>query len=248
MSLLRGSDFEEKIMYHHEANYLRELLVTLRTRLLVMCASVSIALEESGKALLAGDLGQANSVIENDTTIDALENEIDERVLRLLARVQPVAGDLRFVISALRMVVDLERIGDEAVHIAEQAILMQDKHGMEIFPQMREMVYMSRSAFEDAVRIFRDSDAVAALQLSKSEDEATQYEVRLLQAIMEGLTNPESGMESYLAMHMILIARSLTRIWRRSVNIAEHVYFISQGASLKHMSEEAKDSEACKWG
>ena len=98
-----------------QANYLQQLLVSLRTRLLVMCASVGIALEDAGKAMAAGDPGRAASVIENDAAIDALENEIDEMALQLLARTQPVAGDLRFVVSALRMVVDLERIGDEAV-------------------------------------------------------------------------------------------------------------------------------------
>lgn len=65
--------------------------------------------------------------MENDAAIDALENEIDEMALQLLARTQPVAGDLRFVVSALRMVVDLERIGDEAVSVAEQAVLMRTR-------------------------------------------------------------------------------------------------------------------------
>lgn len=109
-----------------EINYLQQLLATLRTRLLVMAASVGIALEEAGKALAANDPGRATAVMENDAAIDALENEIDEMALQLLARTQPVAGDLRFVVSALRMVVDLERIGDEAVSVAEQAVLMQD--------------------------------------------------------------------------------------------------------------------------
>ncbi|RXE62716.1 PhoU family transcriptional regulator, partial [Muribaculaceae bacterium Isolate-001 (NCI)] len=92
---------------NQQENYLQQMLVTLRTRLLVMCASVGIALEEAGKALAANDPGRAAAVIESDGSIDELENEIDEMALRLMARTQPVAGDLRFVVSALRMVVDL---------------------------------------------------------------------------------------------------------------------------------------------
>ena len=114
-----------------QANYLQQLLVSLRTRLLVMCASVGIALEDAGKAMAAGDPGRAASVIENDAAIDALENEIDEMALQLLARTQPVARDLRFVVSALRMVVDLERIGDEDFWVAQarRASVLLDSPG-----------------------------------------------------------------------------------------------------------------------
>ena len=220
-----------------QANYLQQLLVTLRTRLLVMCASVGIALEEAGKALVSNDPGRAAAVIESDVAIDALENEIDEMALRLLARSQPVASDLRFVVTSLRMVVDLERIGDEAVSMAEQATLMQDMPGFSVIPHVRELYVSAREAFENAVRVFRENDAQGALIMSRGDDEAVQTEVRIIQGLMEGLSDPQSSLEPHQAMHIILVTRSLTRIWRRSVNIAEHVYFISRGESLKHKGE-----------
>ena len=148
--------------------------------------------------------------------------------LRLLARTQPVAGDLRFVVSALRMVVDLERIGDEAVSMAEQAILMQDMPGYGVIPHVRVMFDKARQAFEQAVVIFRENDVEAALDMSRGEDEAVQCEVRIIQGIMERLSGHGTDLEPHLAMHIILVTRSLTRIWRRSINIAEHVYFINQ--------------------
>ena len=224
-----------------QANYLQQLLVTLRTRLLVMCASVGIALEEAGKALVANDPGRAAAVIESDVAIDALENEIDEMALRLLARSQPVASDLRFVVTSLRMVVDLERIGDEAVSMSEQAILMQDMPGFSVIPRVRELYVSAREAFENAVRVFRENDAQGALIMSRGDDEAVQTEVRIIQGLMEGLSDPQSPLEPQQAMHIILVTRSLTRIWRRSVNIAEHVYFISRGESLKHKGENRDD-------
>ena len=220
-----------------QANYLQQLLVTLRTRLLVMCASVGIALEEAGKALVSNDPGRAAAVIESDVAIDALENEIDEMALRLLARSQPVASDLRFVVTSLRMVVDLERIGDEAVSMAEQATLMQDMPGFSVIPHVRELYVSAREAFENAVRVFRENDAQGALIMSRGDDEAVQTEVRIIQGLMEGLSDPQNTLNPHQAMHIILVTRSLTRIWRRSVNIAEHVYFISRGESLKHKGE-----------
>ena len=104
----------------------RQMLATLRTRLLVMFAHVGIALDESGKALAQDDAARALAVQEGDAVIDDLENEIDELCLRVMARLQPVAGDLRFVVAALRMVVDLERIGDEAAAIAERVLLLHE--------------------------------------------------------------------------------------------------------------------------
>ena len=228
---------------NQQENYLQQMLVTLRTRLLVMCASVGIALEEADKALAANDPGRAAAVIESDAAIDELENDIDDMALRLLARTQPVAGDLRFVVSALRMVVDLERIGDEVVSMAEQAILMQDMPGYGVIPHVRAMFDKARQAFEQAVVIFRANDAGAALDLSRGEDEAVQCEVRIIQGIMERLSGHGADMEPHLAMHIILVARSLTRIWRRSINIAEHVYFINQGLTLKHHGELADEAE-----
>ena len=228
---------------NQQENYLQQMLVTLRTRLLVMCASVGIALEEADKALAANDPGRAAAVIESDAAIDELENDIDDMALRLLARTQPVAGDLRFVVSALRMVVDLERIGDEVVSMAEQAILMQDMPGYGVIPHVRAMFDKARQAFEQAVVIFRANDAGAALDMSRGEDEAVQCEVRIIQGIMERLSGHGADMEPHLAMHIILVARSLTRIWRRSINIAEHVYFINQGLTLKHHGELADEAE-----
>ncbi|WP_291440145.1 phosphate signaling complex protein PhoU [Desulfovibrio sp.] len=225
-----------------QANYLQQLLVTLRTRLLVMCASVGIALEEAGKALAANDPGRAAAVIESDAAIDALENEIDEMALRLLARSQPVAGDLRFVVTSLRMVVDLERIGDEAVSMSEQAILMQNMPGFSIISHVRDLYEGARDAFESAVRVFRENDAQGALAMSRGDDEAVQNEVRIIQGIMECLSDPHCSLKPHVAMHIILVTRSLTRIWRRSVNIAEHVYFISRGESLKHRSDGREET------
>ena len=106
----------------------QHMLATLRTRLLVMYAQVDIALEEAARSYEKGEAVRAIAVCDGDTAIDALENEIDELCLRLMARIKPVAGDLRFVVAALRMVVDLERIGDHCSNIALSVI--QDQNDM----------------------------------------------------------------------------------------------------------------------
>lgn len=222
-------------MYQHTTQA-QHMLYSLRTRLLLMAAAVGMALEETGMALLCNDAERASAIIENDTAIDDMENEIDNMCLNLMARTQPVAGDLRFVVSALRMVVDLERIGDEAASIAEQAILMRGMPGCGGIPAVQEMFERARQAFQQATDIFRDGDAAAALAMRRNEDEALQCEVGIVQEIMRKLSEGE-GLTPQTALHVILIARSLTRIWRRSVNMAEHVHFAQRGQSLKHQGD-----------
>lgn len=212
-----------------QETHLQHMLVTLRTRLLVMCAATGLALDDACKALLESDMGRASAVIEGDASINALENEIDERTLSLLARTQPVARDLRFVVSALRLVIDLERIGDEAVSIAERTILMQGLSALPLLSQLGGLMETARGLYNDAVTALRENNKPLALRVSRSDEEATQLEVGIIQSVIQ---TPHVDPE--LAIHTILITRALNRVCRRAANIAEHVYFVLDGVSIKH--------------
>ena len=218
----------------------QHMLATLRTRLLVMYAQVDIALEEAARSYEKGEAVRAIAVCDGDTAIDALENEIDELCLRLMARIKPVAGDLRFVVAALRMVVDLERIGDEAVTVAEQTVLMEDVPGRRILTdEVCGMMQRAREAFMRAMDCFREGNGQEALALRNCEDEALQNEMRIVQRLLELLRQEEDKRpDPQLVMHTLLVVRALTRIWRRSVNLAEQVYFMQHGQSLKHSADK----------
>jgi phosphate transport system protein len=215
---------------------LQYLLEQLRTRLLVMCVTVEEAVENACVSLCRDNVARAAAVIEHDGKINELENEIDDMALSLMARTQPVARDLRFVVSAVRMVVDLERIGDEAVSIAERAVLMQALPRFPEFAQLEEMMRMAQSALHAAIAAFRDGNAGLALQICRGDDDITQMEMRLIQNLMCRITSEETGpgIGGWCIMHAILIARALNRIFRRSSNIAEHAYFMIEGVSIKH--------------
>jgi phosphate transport system protein len=215
---------------------LQYLLEQLRTRLLVMCVTVEEAVESACAALCQDNAARAEAVIEHDSKVNELENEIDEMALSLMARTQPVARDLRFVISAVRMVVDLERIGDEAVSIAERAVLMQAMTKFPEFAQLEEMMSVAQKALHEAIAAFRDGNMELALHICRGDDDITQMEMRLIQNLMDRLTHEElsSGVGGWCIMHAILIARALNRIFRRASNIAEHAYFMVEGVSIKH--------------
>ena len=223
---------------------LQYLLEQLRTRLLVMCVTVEEAVEHACGALCQDNAARAEAVIEHDNKVNELENEIDDMALSLLARTQPVARDLRFVISAVRMVVDLERIGDEAASIAERAVLMQAMPRFPEFAQLEEMMRVAQKALHEAIAAFRDGNTELALHICRGEDdEITQMEMHIIQNLMARLTSAESGVNAggWRVMHAILIARALNRICRRASNIAEHAYFMVEGVSIKHRKVQTQE-------
>ena len=213
----------------------------LRTRLLVMCAAVGIAIEDACSALATGNMGRASAVVDGDAAVDALENEIDEMALSLLVRHQPVARDLRFIVAALRMVIDLERMGDEAVSIAERAIIVHERLPEPVLSGIEPLMTAASASYKSAVEAFRTEDAPRALELCRNDAESTQVEVNALHRIMEYSWSDSGGTkgnQAYIGMNGILICRSLNRIFRRSANIAEQTYFIVEGVNMKHVPPE----------
>ncbi len=218
---------------------LQQALTQLRTRLLVMCAAVGIAVDEACEALSSGNMGRASAVVDGDTAVNALENEIDEMALSLLVRNQPVAHDLRFVVATLRMVIDLERIGDEAASIAERAIILNEAPPEPVMEAVRPLMDSAILLYKKAVEAFRAGDIDAAIEICRGGDEIAQLEVAALHRVMDYFC-PERGSEQnrlYAGMHGILICRALNRICRRAANIAEHTYFLVRGVDIKHKKE-----------
>ncbi len=212
-------------------NQLQQMIVTLRTRLLVMSAMVGLALDDACKSLQEGDIGRASAVIDGDAAINELENEIDAKSLSILARTQPVAGDLRFVISAMRMVLDLERIADEAARMAEFAMLMEglDHVDEDIVSDIKSLMKKAREIYTASIDAFREGDHEKALKVRKQEDEAALLDVQIMHKLSQ-----RPNVDPQLSIHVILISRTLNRTWRHAINIAEHTYFIYGGESLKH--------------
>ena len=211
--------------------HLRQPLIKLRARLLVMCQAVSVALDNAGRALLDNNYALAESVLEGDAAIDALEDEIDEMSLAILALNQPVAKDLRFVVSALRMVIDLERIGDEAVVLAERVIFASSGNGVLLLPEEGiALLHKSRHYYEKAIQAFKREDCKAISHMFDEDLESTQAEVAVLQKVLQ----EASVQDPSVILQVMLVARALNRIWRRSGNIVEHAWFVCRGESIKH--------------
>jgi phosphate transport system protein len=220
---------------------LQQMLTQLRTRVLMMGAAVGIALDEAFAALEENNAIRAAEVVDGDAAINALENEIDELALSLLVRNQPVARDLRFVVGALRMVFDLERIGDEAASIAELTVTLETPLPGEVMEAVGLLMRSAASLYKESMETFRTADHSAALRLCRDDDEITRQEMAALRRVMEFFCGNRDGQSKhfgYEGMNGILICRALNRICRRCANIAEHAYFVEEGIDIKHKPPE----------
>ncbi len=215
-----------------QENYLHQLVDKLRTQLLIMGVKTHKALEDAVRAIKQRDPDIARMVREGDEAIDTLENEIDEASLNILIRSQPVAKDLRIIMTAVRMVLDLERIGDEAVNIADQVTLMKDMNVTSVDTELTMLGQRSIKMLDDALQAFKDGNSELALEVSRYDVETAEIMAKVYHNIMDQVQS--GAMTPWASMHIIFIIRSLDRIFRRAENIAEHAYFMVEGVSLKH--------------
>ncbi|MCL1890279.1 MAG: PhoU family transcriptional regulator [Desulfovibrionaceae bacterium] len=213
-------------------------LTSLRTRLLVMCTSVGIALDKTSAILVEGR-DRTKEMRDGDAAINTLEMEIDELALTILACNQPVAQDLRFVVASLRMVLDLERIGDEAVDIAERAMLLHAELPASGMAIVHSLMDMGISLYSRAVECFRDYNAEKAMALCRESKDSGRREILAVQNMVDFLCCREDlkeNWEPYAGLQGLLTCRALNRVCRRAVNIAEQTFFIVRGENIKHIS------------
>jgi phosphate transport system protein len=212
--------------------HFHEELEGLKQTLLVMGALVEDQIHRVMRALLERDDALAEGVIERDRQVNAYDVEVDEKCVELLALHQPAAGDLRFITTAMKIVTDLERIGDQAVNIAQRAIELNRE------PQLKPYIDLPRMS-EKAARMVRESldafvnrDTALARRVC-AEDEAVdalkeQVFRELLTFMMEDArTIPR-------AIRLILISRFLERVADHATNIAEMVIYMVEGKMVRH--------------
>ena len=192
-----------------------------------ICGQVEIAVREATKALLSGDVHTADQVISNDKAIDAARERVDDTAFALLSLQQPVAGDLRMIVSALRMVSELERMGDLSVHVAKIARLRVPSVAVpdELRPTMEQM---ARTA-EDMVRRVRDiivdRDVEAAIELGRDDEVMDQLRRRSFTELLS--TDWQHGVEA--AVDIALLGRYYERIADHAASMARRIIYVVTG-------------------
>jgi phosphate transport system protein len=217
--------------------HFHEELAELKQRLVDMSHEAERLVDMSIKSLLERELETAESVIAGDGRVNTLEVEIEQRAIRLLALQQPMARDLRFLVGAIKVSSDLERVGDHAVNIAQSAVRLIDVGGrLTPAPEIEDMARRSRSMLSNAVDAFLRGDGALGREVLKADDavDALHDSVfrNLLTRMMESTRNITPSLE------LLLVSRNLERVADLATNIGEDAVYLAEGKQIKHHFED----------
>jgi phosphate transport system protein len=216
--------------------YFEEDLDTLKQTLLRMAGKAEAMIRMSAHALVQRDLSLADELPKIEQEVNRLQLEIDDRAFKLLALQQPMAHDLRFIIAAMKISVDLERIGDQAVNIFDNTkILLQ-------FPLLKPLIDIPKMAdiaeemLRDSLDAFVDSDAVKARRVVTRDDEVDALKEQVFRELLTYMISDPRTIQ--VGLQLILVARHLERIADHATNIAEDVVYLVEAKDIRHHAEE----------
>ena len=219
-------------------------LEQLKMTILQMATLAEKALEKSINALVERDDDLANEVLAGDREINLLEVEVDRHSLRLLALDQPMARDLRFIIGTLRIAVELERIGDQAVNIARRALVLNSRPPLPRNLSIEELGDTALDMLRTVISSFVNQNADLATDVCKMDDVADDLNYRILKAALDYMANEAPAVKR--SVETIIAARCLERAADQATNIAESVIFMVKGVNIKHHCQAMKEGEKVK--
>lgn len=218
---------------HHISQQFNAELEDVRSHLLAMGGLVEKQVNDAVSALIDADSGLAQQVREVDQQINQMERSIDEECVRILARRQPAASDLRLIISISKSVIDLERIGDEATKIAKRAIeLCESGEAPKGYVEIRHIGEQVRKMVQEALDAFARYDADLALSVAQYDKQVDrEYKSALRELVTYMMEDPRSISR---VLSVIWALRSLERIGDHARNIAELVIYLVRGTDVRH--------------
>ena len=211
-------------------------LTHLKEMLLREGGMVEAAVREATRALVEGDATLARRIIEEDLKINALENEIDEECIRLLALRQPKATDLRLITTTMKINTDLERMGDLAVDIAERVQELSAEPPIKPYIDIPRMAEAARGMVKDALDAFVRGDAALARAVIDRDDEVDALTVQIFNELMIFMVRDPAIIPR--ATRITYVAKYLERLADHATNIAEMVIYLVEGKLVRHVHPE----------
>ena len=208
----------------------------LKARLLVMAGQAEEQVRSAVRALVQHDCDLAERVFLGDRAINALDLEIDDSCFKLLALRQPVATDLRVIVSGVKINRDLERVGDFAVNIAEAALRYMEHPPVKPLIDIPRMANLAQGMLRDALNAYVALDTALAREVIERDDVLDALKGRVFRELLSFIVGNPATTEP--ALDLILISRHLERIGDHATNIAEEVIFIASGQAVRHHTRE----------
>lgn len=217
-------------------------LKKLKEKVYKMGLLVEKAIENAATALFDRDSAKAQSVLRGDQEINLYEIEIDELGHELIALYQPAAVDLRLITMVLKITNDLERMGDQAVNIAEKALVINQEPPLKPYQDLSRMAEEARRMVRDSLDAFMQNDPEKAKLILEEDDRVDQINDKLYEDVQKILTEKPQYVRT--GVSLIMISHNLERIGDLATNIAEDVIYLKRGVDVRHHIRERRDEEA----
>ncbi|MCD6561232.1 MAG: phosphate signaling complex protein PhoU [Deltaproteobacteria bacterium] len=221
-------------------HFLKEL-EKLKKKILLLSAMVEEGVRKAVKALENRDGDLATNVIKDDHDIDVMEVDVEEECLKILALYQPVAGDLRMISAVIKINNDLERIGDEAVNIAERVITISKRPHLRVDFDYGLMAGKAELMLKNSLDALVNLDADLASRVCKADDEVDEMKRENYDKIKNAVKNQPERV-AYL-INLMLVARHLERIADHATNIAEEVIYMINGEITRHKNFKSQSDD-----
>jgi phosphate transport system protein len=217
--------------------HFHDQLDELTARLLTMSNRAEELVEQSLDALLRHDRDLAELVIASDRVLNDLEVEVEQRAIALLALQQPMARDLRFVVGAIKVSSDLERIGDHAVNIAQSAIrLIESGTALLPEPALADMARRASTMLADALSAFLRSDGALGRKVRAADDAVDALHNSVFRILLTHMM--EDARTITPSLELLLVSRNLERVADLATNIGEDAVYLAEGKQIKHHFED----------
>ena len=218
-----------------ETHFQKELQ-ELKENLLKMAALVEEATSNAVLSLVKRDSELAKKTFEGEDRINAMEIAIEDTCLKLLALRQPMAVDLRFITSAMKIITDLERMGDQAVNIAERAISLNQEPQLKPYIDIPRMAEITQSMVKDVLDAFVNRDSKLARSVCGRDDWVDGLNDQVFRELLTYMiSDPKTTTR---AVHLMIVCRCLERIADHATNIAEDVIFMVDALVIKHHADD----------
>ena len=208
----------------------------IRQALLRMGGLVERMISEAMTALVERDNERAGAVVRTDSAVDELEKEIDGLCHRMLVLQQPTAGDLRFLVSTMKISNDLERMGDSAVNVAQAVEILNAEPPLKPYIDLPRLAELTQGMVRDALDCFVRKDASQALDVCRRDDQVDALYKQLFRELVTYMIEDPKNITR--ALHLLLIARNYERIADHATNIGEDVIFYVEGRDIRHSAAE----------
>jgi phosphate transport system protein len=223
--------------------HFHDQLNDLKQRLFEMSERAESLVELAVSALLARDVVKAEAVIAGDHAMDRLEIEVEEIAIGLLALQQPMARDLRFIVSTIKISSDLERVGDHAVNIAQSALRLADiRPGLLPMPEIEDMARRARQMLSKSLDAFIRADGALGRAVCAMDDQVDALNNSVFRIVITHVLEDSKAITA--GLELFLVSRNLERVADLATNIGEDAVYLAEGVQIKHNFEARNNNQA----